>query len=85
MAANTTCHGPTDHIRIMNLCEMAYHFAAEILSPGGVFICKVLKGGTESELLKLMQKNFVTVKHAKPKASRSDSAESYVVAMGFRG
>ena len=85
MAANTTGHGPTDHIRIINLCEMAYHFAVEILSPGGVFICKVLKGGTETDLLKLMQKNFVTVKHAKPKSSRSDSAESYVVAMGFRG
>jgi 23S rRNA (uridine2552-2'-O)-methyltransferase len=85
MAANTTGHGPTDHIRIMNLCELAYLFAVEILEPGGAFICKVLKGGTESELLKLMQKNFTTVKHAKPAASRQDSAESYVVAMGFRG
>lgn len=85
MASNTTGHGPTDHIRIIHLCELAYSFAVEILSPGGAFICKVLKGGTERELLTLMQKNFTTVKHAKPSASRADSAESYVVAMGFRG
>lgn len=85
MAANTTGHTPTDHIRIMHLCELAYQFASEVLAPGGAFICKVLKGGTESELLRQMQKDFATVKHAKPKASRADSAESYVVAMGFRG
>lgn len=85
MAANTTGHAPTDHIRIIHLCEMAYHFAVEILAQGGTFICKVRKGGTESDLLKLMQRDFTTVKHAKPKSSRADSAESYVVAMGFRG
>ena len=85
MAANTTGHGPTDHIRIMNLCELAYLFAKEILAPGGVFVCKVLKGGAESDLLKMMQKDFKLVKHAKPAASRQDSAESYVVATGFRG
>ena len=85
MAANTTGHGPTDHLRIMNLCELAYHFATEILEQGGAFTCKVLKGGAESLLLKQMQRDFTTVKHAKPKSSRSDSAESYVVAMGFRG
>ena len=85
MASNTTGHGPTDHIRIMHLCELAYHFACEILAPGGGFVCKVLKGGTETDLLKLMQRDFTTVKHAKPGASRQDSAESYVVAMGFRG
>ena len=85
MASNTTGHGPTDHIRIMHLCEMAYHFAIEILAPGGGFVCKVLKGGAEHDLLKTMQRDFTTVKHAKPAASRSDSAESYVVAMGFRG
>lgn len=85
MAANTTGHAPTDHIRIMNLCELAYHFAREVLAPGGAFVCKVLKGGTERELLTLMQKDFATVKHAKPSASRQDSAESYVVATGFRG
>lgn len=85
MAANTTGHTPTDHIRIMHLCELAYLFALEVLKPGGAFICKVLKGGTESGLLKQMQKDFTSVKHAKPKSSRADSAESYVVAMGFRG
>lgn len=85
MAANTTGHTPTDHIRIMNLCELAYDFAKTILKREGAFVCKVLKGGTERELLKMMQKDFRTVKHAKPKSSRADSAESYVVAMGFRG
>jgi 23S rRNA (uridine2552-2'-O)-methyltransferase len=85
MASNTTGHTPTDHIRIMNLCELAYEFAREVLAPGGAFVCKVLKGGTERELLKLMQKDFRTVKHAKPAASRKDSAESYVVATGFKG
>ncbi len=85
MASNTTGHGPTDHIRIMHLCELAYQFACEVLAPGGSFACKVLKGGTERELLKLMQRDFATVKHAKPSASRADSAESYVVATGFRG
>ncbi|OYW13113.1 MAG: rRNA methyltransferase, partial [Rhodospirillales bacterium 12-54-5] len=85
MAANTTGHTPTDHIRIIALAELAYEFALEVLSPGGAFICKVLKGGTEGELLKRMRLDFTTVKHAKPAASRSDSAESYVVAKGFRG
>jgi 23S rRNA (uridine2552-2'-O)-methyltransferase len=85
MAANTTGHGPTDHIRIIHLCELAYQFATQVLKPGGAFVCKVLKGGTESVLLKQMQKDFTSVKHAKPKSSRADSAESYVVALGFRG
>jgi 23S rRNA (uridine2552-2'-O)-methyltransferase len=85
MAANTTGHAATDHIRIMNLCEMAYEFAREVLAPGGHFICKVLKGGTEGKLLTQMKREFKTVKHAKPKSSRQDSAESYVVALGFRG
>jgi 23S rRNA (uridine2552-2'-O)-methyltransferase len=85
MAANTTGHTPTDHIRIMHLCELAFDFACEVLAPGGAFVCKVLKGGTERELLRSMQQKFATVKHAKPSASRQDSAESYVVAMGFKG
>ena len=85
LASNTTGHGPTDHIRIIHLCELAYQFATEVLAPGGAFVCKVRQGGTERELLKLMQKDFTTVKHAKPNASRKDSAESYVVAMGFKG
>lgn len=85
MAANATGHTPTDHLRIMHLCELSLHFALEVLSPGGHFLCKVLKGGTENELLSMMKTHFTTVKHAKPSASRSDSAESYVVALGFKG
>ena len=85
MAANTTGHAQTDHIRIIYLCELAFHFACEILSRGGGFVCKVRQGGTEGDLLKQMKQRFEKVKHAKPKASRSDSAESYVVATGFKG
>lgn len=85
MAANTTGHTRTDHIRIMHLCELAYHFALEVLAPGGAFVCKVLKGGTENQLLTDMKQRFASVKHAKPAASRTDSAESYVVATGFKG
>lgn len=85
MAPNTTGHSATDHLRIMALLESAYPFACEVLKPGGVFIAKVFQGGTEKELLAHMKKDFETVKHAKPKASRADSSEMYVVAMGFRG
>lgn len=85
MAANTTGHNATDHIRIMHLCELAFHFATEVLAPGGSFVCKVLKGGTENHLLMQMKQRFTTVKHAKPASSRADSAESYVVAVGFKG
>lgn len=84
MAPNTTGHGATDHLRIMALLELAYEFALEVLKPGGVFVAKVFQGGTERELLARMRKDFETVKHAKPQASRSDSSEMYVVAMGFR-
>jgi 23S rRNA (uridine2552-2'-O)-methyltransferase len=85
MAANTTGHAPTDHIRIIYLCELAFTFACDILTRGGGFVCKVRQGGTEGALLKLMKQRFEKVKHAKPKASRSGSAESYVVATGFKG
>jgi 23S rRNA (uridine2552-2'-O)-methyltransferase len=85
MAANATGHTPTDHIRIMYLCELAFHFATDVLCDGGAFVCKVLKGGTENELLKQMKQRFSSVKHAKPASSRADSAESYVVALGFKG
>ncbi len=85
MAPNTTGHQATDHLRIMALIEAAYPFACEVLKAGGVFIAKVFQGGAEKELLAQMQKNFASVKHAKPKASRSDSAEMYVVAIGFKG
>jgi 23S rRNA (uridine2552-2'-O)-methyltransferase len=84
MAAPTTGHGATDHIRIVALAETAYHFAAEILSPGGTFIAKVFQGGTEAELLQRLKHDFLTVRHVKPPASRAESAEVYVVAQGFR-
>lgn len=85
MAANTTGHADTDHLRIIYLCELAYVFAKEVLAVGGAFVCKVRQGGTEGDLLKRMRQDFTTVKHAKPASSRADSAESYVVAMGFKG
>ncbi|HBC08668.1 MAG TPA: 23S rRNA methyltransferase [Rhodospirillaceae bacterium] len=84
MAAPATGHRQTDHLRIMGLCEAAFDFACEVLAPGGGFVAKVLKGGTENELLAQMKRRFAMVKHAKPPASRADSAESYVVATGFR-
>jgi len=84
MAAAATGHPQTDHLRIMGLLEAAVDFAADVLAPGGAFIGKVLQGGTENELLAALKRDFKTVKHAKPPASRSDSAEVYVVAMGFR-
>lgn len=84
MAPNTTGHAATDHLRIMALLEAAYPFACEVLKPGGVFVAKVFQGGTEQELLAMMKKDFASVKHAKPKASRSDSSEIYVVATGFK-
>jgi 23S rRNA (uridine2552-2'-O)-methyltransferase len=84
MAAPATGHRQTDHLRIMGLCEAAFLFACEVLAPGGAFVAKVLKGGTENELLAHMKRRFAVVKHAKPPASRADSAESYVVATGFR-
>ncbi len=85
MAASSTGHRSTDHLRIMSLLEVAVHFAKEVLKPGGVFVGKVLQGGTENELLTALKKDFKVVKHAKPPASRADSAEVYVVATGFRG
>ncbi len=85
MAANTTGHQQTDHLRTIALVELAYAFAKEVLAPGGIFIAKVFKGGTEGELLKDMKQNFAKVAHAKPDASRKGSPEEYVVAIGFRG
>lgn len=84
MAPNTTGHAATDHLRIMALLEAAFPFACEVLKPGGVFVAKVFQGGTESALLALMKQHFGSVKHAKPKASRADSSEIYVVASGFK-
>lgn len=85
MAAPATGHRQTDHIRIMMLCEVALDFAIRVLNPGGGFLAKVLRGGTENELLNTMKRDFKTVRHVKPPASRADSAESYVIATGFRG
>jgi len=85
MAAQASGHAPTDHLRIMALCEAALDFAEEVLTPGGTFLAKVLQGGTEKELLQRMKARFRTVKHAKPPSSRAASAESYVIAMGFKG
>ena len=85
MAAPTTGHTSTDHLRIMALAEAAAAFAAEILSPGGTFLAKVFQGGTERDLLDMLKRDFATVRHVKPKASRADSAELYVLATGFRG
>src|SRR3546814_95103 len=85
MAAPATGHPPTDHLRIIALCEAAADFARMVLAPGGAFIAKVLRGGTERALLDQLKRDFAQVRHAKPPASRSDSAEIYVVATGFRG
>jgi 23S rRNA (uridine2552-2'-O)-methyltransferase len=85
MAANAVGHRKTDHLRIMALAETAAEFASEVLSPGGTFVCKVFQGGTEAELLAQLKRDFATVKHVKPAASRSDSAELYLLATGFRG
>jgi 23S rRNA (uridine2552-2'-O)-methyltransferase len=84
MAGSTTGHRETDHLRIMGLAEAAAEFAGEVLKPGGFFLCKVLQGGTARALLESLKKSFASVKHVKPKASRSDSAELYVLATGFR-
>ena len=85
LAGNTTGHRQTDHLKIVALVETAAEFAREILSPGGTFLAKVIQGGTEHTLLAELKKNFASVKHVKPPASRSDSAELYVLAQGFRG
>jgi len=85
MAANATGHRKTDHLKIMTLAEAAAMFARDVLHPGGTFLCKVLQGGTEAELLADLKRDFATVKHVKPAASRTDSAELYVLALGFRG
>jgi len=85
MAANATGHRQTDHLRIMALAEAAAFFAREVLAPKGTFLCKVLQGGTETRLLAELKRDFETVKHVKPPASRADSAELYLLAKGFRG
>jgi len=85
IAPNTTGHKKTDHLRIMALVEMGYHFAREVLKPDGVFIAKVFQGGTQNTLLAEMKKDFKTTKHIKPPSSRKDSSETFLIAQGFRG
>ena len=85
MAAPTTGHAATDHLRIVALAEAAYEFAKEVLAPGGAFVAKMFQGGAEGDLLAGLKRDFATVRHAKPPASRAESAEVYVVAQGFRG
>lgn len=85
MAANTVGHQQTDHLRTMGLVEAGAHFAIEVLRPGGAFIAKSLAGGSDADLVGLLKRNFATVKHAKPPASRTGSSEWYVVAQGFKG
>jgi 23S rRNA (uridine2552-2'-O)-methyltransferase len=85
MAANATGHKRTDHLKIMALVEAAAEFAREVLRPGGAFLSKVIQGGTESTLLADLKRDFASVKHVKPAASRADSAELYLLATGFRG
>ncbi|MEM8993054.1 MAG: RlmE family RNA methyltransferase [Pseudomonadota bacterium] len=85
MAASASGHRATDHLRIIALAETAAEFAFDVLTPGGVFVAKVLQGGTEGGLLATLKQRFAKVSHIKPPASRKDSAEMYVVATGFRG
>jgi 23S rRNA (uridine2552-2'-O)-methyltransferase len=85
MAANATGDRQTDHLRIMALAEAAADFARQVLAPGGAFLCKVLQGGTEAALLAELKRDFSSVKHVKPPASRTDSSELYLLAKGFRG
>jgi 23S rRNA (uridine2552-2'-O)-methyltransferase len=84
MAANTVGHPQTDHLRTMALVEAGLEFAGEVLRPGGAYVAKVLAGGADSALVAELKRQFATVKHAKPPASRKDSSEWYVVAQGFK-
>ncbi|GGA20685.1 RlmE family RNA methyltransferase [Neptunicoccus cionae] len=85
MAASSSGHKQTDHLRIMALCEAAAYFAFDVLDEGGTFVAKVLAGGAEGELQQILKQKFTKVAHVKPPASRSDSSEKFVVATGFRG
>ena len=85
MAAPATGHAATDHLRIVALAEEALAFAETVLRPGGAFVAKVFQGGAEGALLAALKRGFALVRHAKPPASRAESAETYVVATGFRG
>jgi 23S rRNA (uridine2552-2'-O)-methyltransferase len=84
MAQPATGHAATDHVRIVALAEAAYDFAQEVLAPGGSFVAKVFQGGAEGDLLAALKRDFAKLRHAKPPASRAESAEVYVVAQGFK-
>ena len=85
MAANTTGHRKTDQLRIVGLVEAAAAFASEVLKPGGSFLAKTFQSGADAELMTQLKRDFASVKHVKPAASRQDSSERYVLATGFRG
>ncbi|MDW9669585.1 RlmE family RNA methyltransferase [Sinorhizobium meliloti] len=85
MAAPTTGHRQTDHIRTMHLCEVAAHFAVEVLAEGGHFLAKTFQGGTERDLLNMLKRNFRQVVHVKPASSRAESVEMFLLAKGFKG
>ena len=85
MAASSSGHKKTDHLRIMALCETAAYFAFDVLEEGGTFVAKVLAGGAESDLQTLLKQKFTKVYNVKPPSSRPDSSEKFVVALGFRG
>jgi 23S rRNA (uridine2552-2'-O)-methyltransferase len=85
MAANTTGHRKTDQLRIVGLVETAAAFACDVLKPGGTFLAKTFQSGADAELLAQLKRDFATVRHVKPAASRQDSSERYVLATGFRG
>ncbi|MBD3625870.1 MAG: RlmE family RNA methyltransferase [Rhodobacteraceae bacterium] len=85
MAASSSGHKQTDHLRIIALCEAAAELARDVLVPGGTFVAKVLAGGAEGELQQQLKRDYTSVKHIKPPASRSDSSEKFVLATGFRG
>ena len=85
MAASSSGHKKTDHLRIMALCETAAYFAFDVLETGGTFVAKVLAGGAESDLQILLKQKFIKVHNVKPPSSRSDSSEKFVIAIGLRG
>jgi 23S rRNA (uridine2552-2'-O)-methyltransferase len=85
MAAPTTGHRRTDHLRTMHLCEVAAHFAIDVLKEGGHFLAKTFQGGAERELLTMLKQNFRQVGHVKPAASRAESVEMFILAKGFKG
>jgi 23S rRNA (uridine2552-2'-O)-methyltransferase len=85
MAAPTTGHRSTDHLRTLALAEIAFDFACRVLAPGGAFVAKMFQGGAQGELLDRLKRSFTKVRHVKPPASRAESPETYLVATGFRG